>query len=107
MPILARRQMLKELWGHGMGRHSEEEIYQLGRRDLDALSDYLAEKRWFMGEQPTTLDASAFGMLANILWVPIESPLRDRLRSLANLTAFCDRVRERYYARPAARAAAR
>jgi len=94
----ARRRMLKAMWGHGMGRHSEEEIYRLGREDLDSLSDFLGEKRWFMGEKPTTLDCSAFGLLANILWVPIESPLKEHLNALTNLTSFCDRVRVGYHA---------
>ena len=102
--VLARRQMLKELRGQGMGRHTEAEIYQLGRQDLSTLSDHLAEKPWFMGVKPTTLDASAFGILVNILWCPIESPLKEHLSALTNLTAFCERVRERYYGRPAARA---
>ena len=102
----ARRQMLKEMRGHGMGRHTEEEIYLLGRQDLDALSAYLGAKRWFMGQRPTTLDASAFGLLANILWVPIESPLKAHLISLKNLAAFCERVRDRYYGPAAAKASA-
>ena len=93
----ARRQMLKEMRGHGMGRHTEEEIYSLGLQDLDALSDYLGANHWFVGRRPTTVDASVFGLLANILWVPIESPLKEHLRSLKNLTAFCERVREQYY----------
>ena len=96
---LARRGMLRELRGHGMGRHTEAEIYQLGQRDLGSLRDFLAEKPWFMGERPTTLDASAFGLLANILWVPIESPLKEGLKTLPTLTSFCDRVRERYFPR--------
>jgi hypothetical protein len=93
----ARRQVLKEMRGHGMGRHTEEEIYSLGLQDLDALSDYLGANPWFVGRRPTTVDASVFGLLANILWVPIESPLKEHLGSLENLTAFCERVREQYY----------
>ncbi len=103
VPIIARRRILNQMRGHGMGRHTEEEVYLLGRQDLDSLSDYLGEKPWFMAERPTTLDASAFGMLANILWCPIESPLKEHLNALTDLTAFCARVRERYYAQPAAR----
>ena len=101
VPAYVRRRMVKAMWGHGMGRHSEEEIHRLGRQDLDSLSDFLGEKRWFMGETPCTLDASAFGLLANILWCPIESPLKEHLNGLKNLTEFCDRVRDRYYARTA------
>jgi glutathione S-transferase len=95
--------ILKQLRGHGMGRHTEAEIYELGRQDPDSLSDHLGERPWFMGDTPTTLDASAFGLLANILFVPIESPLKAHLNTRANLVAFCERVRERYYPRAAGR----
>ena len=101
VPPIARRQMLRELRGHGMGRHTEAEIYQLGQQDLGSLRDFLGEKTWFIGERPTTLDASAFGLLANVLWVPIESPLKGCLMTLPTLTAFCTRVRDRYFARAA------
>ena len=94
-----RRQILKEMRGHGMGRHTEEEIYSLGLQDLDALSDYLSARPWFVGGRATTVDASVFGLLANILWAPIESPLKEHLIALENLTAFCERAREQYYGR--------
>ncbi|HEY9832735.1 MAG TPA: glutathione S-transferase family protein [Stenomitos sp.] len=45
-------QVLQQLWGHGMGRHSEPEIYEIGRRDLSALSDFLGDKPFFMGKKP-------------------------------------------------------
>jgi glutathione S-transferase len=105
VPPVVRRQMLRELRGHGMGRHTEAEIYQLGQRDLESLRDFLAEKTWFMGELPTTLDASAFGLLANVLWVPIESPLKECLKALPTLTSFCTRVRDRYFSAGANRVA--
>jgi glutathione S-transferase len=97
VPPLVRRQMLKELLGHGMGRHTEAEIYELGVQDLHSLDDFLGRKTWFMGDRPTTLDASAFGLLANVLWVPIESPLKECLKNLPKLTAFCVRTRDRYF----------
>lgn len=31
----------KELWGQGIGRHTDSEIWDIGRRDLTALSDIL------------------------------------------------------------------
>jgi len=98
-PIFVRRQLLRALRGQGMGRHTEAEIYQLGQQDLSTLSDFLGDKPWFMGSRPTSLDASAFGMLANILWCPIESPLKAHLGTLANLVAFSERLRELYYQR--------
>ncbi len=98
IPILARQQIQKSLNGHGMGRHQEAEIYEIGVADVVALSDFLGDKLFFMGDQPTSLDASAYGTLANILWVPIESPIKEQASKLTNLSDFCQRMKERFYA---------
>ena len=47
--------------------------------------------------EPTSLDASAYGILANILWLPLDSPLREKAQELANLGDYCTRIRDRYY----------
>lgn len=93
-----RRQVLAELDGHGMGRHTPEEVYALARADLDALSAFLADKPFFLGGSPTSLDASAYAFLSNILRAPSETPIQQHARTLANLDAYCARMKERYYA---------
>ena len=50
---MIRRQVRKSLHGQGMGRHSAKEIAALGSRSVDAIADYLAEKPFFMGTEPT------------------------------------------------------
>lgn len=35
------RVIKKEMWGHGIGRHSDEQVWDIARRDLNALSDFL------------------------------------------------------------------
>ncbi len=50
-----------------------------------------------MGEQPTSLDASAYAFLTRVLWVPYESLLKTHAQSLPNLEAYCTRMRQRYY----------
>jgi glutathione S-transferase len=97
IPVVARKQTLKNLLGQGMGLHTPEEVYRIGKRDLTAISDFLADKPYMMGEEPTSLDATAYGLLANILWVPIESPLKNYAEKLANLSPYCQRVRSRFY----------
>ncbi len=86
------------LHGQGLGRHSRAEVYALGNADMTALSAYLEDKPYFMGEKPTSLDATAYGFLANVLYVGYETPLQTHARALPNLRAYCDRMRERYYA---------
>jgi len=98
LPPLARRGLRAEMRGHGMGRHSVDEIHAIGGRDIDALADFLADKPFMLGAQARSLDASAYAFLANLLWAPVESPLRDRARARANLEAYCQRMKARYYA---------
>ncbi|MBI2312110.1 MAG: glutathione S-transferase C-terminal domain-containing protein [Betaproteobacteria bacterium] len=90
--------MKKELWGHGMGRHRREEIYGIGRRDIAAIAGFIGDKPWFMGEQPSSLDATAYAFLANILWVPLESSLRAAATEHPHLETYCRRMQENYFA---------
>ena len=69
----------------------------LARADLTALSDYLGERPYFMGQDPTSLDAAAYAWLAHILWVPFQGPVKDYAASLPNLVAYCQRMKEQYY----------
>ena len=95
---LARRGQLKALRSHGVGRHTTGEIYALGCADLTALSDFLADKPFFLGADPTALDATAYAFLVNLLWVPIDSPLTRHARSFANFIAYVKHMKQRYYA---------
>ena len=98
VPLLARRGMKQQLYGHGMGRHTPEEIYALGCRDVEALSEFLGDKAYFMGAEASSLDAIAYAFVANLLWVPIDSPLRAHAQKFLNLETYCQRMKARYYA---------
>ena len=39
----------------GMGVHKPEEIIEFGQNDLKVLSDMLADKPFFFGDEPTTV----------------------------------------------------
>jgi len=38
---------------HGIGRHSSEEIQKIGCDDVQAISDFLGDKPFMMGDKPT------------------------------------------------------
>ncbi|MEZ5726764.1 MAG: glutathione S-transferase family protein [Burkholderiaceae bacterium] len=97
VPALARRGVLAQLRGHGMGRHSAEDITAIGRRDVDAVADFLGEKAFMLGDRPTTLDATAYAFLANLLWAPPDSPVQRHARTRPTLEAYCQRMKIRYY----------
>ena len=44
---------MKKFYHHGMGRHSQDEIAEMGCEDIRALSVVLGEKPYMMGEKPT------------------------------------------------------
>jgi glutathione S-transferase len=97
VPAVARRGMRKELWGHGMGRHGPAEIEAIGTADITALADFLGDKSYCLGEQPASLDASAYAFLANLLWVPLETPLKAHAQRYPQFEAYCQRMKARYY----------
>ena len=92
-----RQQILVEFHEQGMGRHSAEENYELAKADLTALADYLGDQPYFLGEQPTSLDATAYSWLAHIMHVPFQGPVKQYAQSRANLVTYCRRMQERYY----------
>jgi glutathione S-transferase len=98
VPTLARRGLIKELHGHGMGRHSRAEIMAIGKRDIDALANFLADKPYFMGSRPCSLDAAAYAFLANLVWPPVASELKAHAKQYQQIEAYCNRMRSQYYA---------
>lgn len=45
----------KKLKAQGIGVHKPEEIEEFGKNDLKVLSELLADKPFFFGDEPTTV----------------------------------------------------
>ncbi len=97
IPVFARRGLRKQLHAQGTGRHSRDEIYAIGCRDVTALSELLGDQPFYLGDEPASVDATAYSFLANLLWVPIDLPIRAHAQKLPNLEAYCQRMKARYY----------
>ena len=97
VPLVARRSMRAELQGHGMGRHSPEQIEAFGVADVDSLAALLGDQDYFLGTQPTLVDAIATAFLANVLMVPLETPIKTAAAGHNNLVAYCRRMATRYF----------
>jgi len=90
-----RRRRIRDLAGQGLGRHHREEIVAKGAADLDALADELGTSPFFGGMEPAAIDASAYALLANLVYVPIENPLKAHVQSLPTLMSYCERMKAR------------
>jgi glutathione S-transferase len=97
VPTLSRKGLLKALHGQGMGRHSSDEIHQIGQRDVTAIAQFLAAKPYFMGDQVSSIDATAYAFLAGLVWSPMDSPISLHAKQYPQLLAYCERMKARYY----------
>lgn len=100
-----RERARQTLHGHGIGRHSDAEVAELAGRSLGALSDFLGDKPYLMGERACGADATMFAMLAGILTPFFESRLRDLALGHRNLAAYVERMMQLYYPEFARKAA--
>ncbi|VDN06273.1 unnamed protein product [Thelazia callipaeda] len=94
-----RKKIWKVCYAQGIGRHSTDEVEQIAKKDLTALSVFLDDKKFFFGSTPTTLDATAFGHLAQIYYAPMISNCLQKYmeKNTPNLVEFLKRMRECYW----------
>jgi len=97
LPVLIRSKLKKALHTQGLGRHAADEVYALAGRDIDALATLISADGYFLGPEPTSLDASVFAFLANCLYPPLPTPLRDAVQARPNLVEYCQRLAERHF----------
>jgi glutathione S-transferase len=97
VPAMVRKKALEKFDSQGIGRHSAQEIYELGIGDVQAFSELLAAGPFLFGEQPTSFDACAFGVIGNLKDGPFASPVKDAARNTANVAEYINRIREQYF----------
>ena len=94
---MVRRKVRRNLFGQGLGRHTNDEISKLAAQDLTAIATYLGKKPFLMGEQPCAADASIYAFVAGALCDRFDGPERQAAKAHANLTAYRDRMNARYF----------
>lgn len=94
---MIRRSVRKSLHAQGTGRHSHDEMVRLATRDLVAMADFLADKDYFMGAEPTAVDATIFAFTAGALCPIFDSPMRASAERHDNLRRYAARMTARYY----------
>ncbi|XP_076837787.1 failed axon connections homolog [Brachyhypopomus gauderio] len=88
----------KEMYCHGIGRFSRDEVYTLMERDLRTLAALLGDKKYIMGSRVSSVDAAVFGHLAQALWtLPGTRPQQLIKGELINLAVYCERIRRKFW----------
>ncbi len=87
-----RQQVLRDLHGHGMGRHSYEEVLVFARDDIDAIAEALGGQLFLFGTEPSSADAAIAPQLMAIATDPVNSPLKEAIHAQAALAPYARRV---------------
>jgi glutathione S-transferase len=97
---LARRSARNLIHAQGTGRHAREEVYSMGRALVDSAAELLGDKRFFLGDEPSKIDATAYGMLAALMAGPFDNPVKACANGRQNLVDYCERIRTAYWTSP-------
>jgi hypothetical protein len=66
--------------------------------DVSACRDFTQKAGlYFHGDRPSTIDATLLGALATAVLTPVQSPIRDFLRSQGKCMAYAERMMESYF----------
>ena len=86
------------LQGHGIGRHSEKELYSIAEKDLRAVSAILGQKEFLFGDKPCLADAALFALVSNFIWQMPQCPQGKLILSeLKNLEEHSKAMKEAFY----------
>ena len=97
VPAIVRQSVKKSLKGQGLTRHDHEEILEIYKQSLSALSDLLGEQEYFYGDNPTSLDAACYGHIVGFIMSEIKNPFNQIAAGFDNLVAYCERIEKRFY----------
>ena len=78
----------------GLGRHTRDELIEFARQDLEAISLQLDNKLYFLGDEPSSIDASLYGCLHNIIECDLETPIKELALAHQNLVDYCPHFRQ-------------
>ncbi|MDG2954819.1 glutathione S-transferase family protein [Bisgaard Taxon 10/6] len=88
---MLQNNVMNQMQGHGIGRHSLDEVYHFAFMDVDAISDYLGEKNYLFGNEISSADVAIVPIIASLIQTPIETKIARYARSKANLVAYVER----------------
>ena len=63
---MIRKNQKKSSVGHGMGRHSDQEIHEFGAKAIHAISVFLGNKDFFLGDKISSFDITLHLSLIHI-----------------------------------------
>jgi glutathione S-transferase len=93
----ARKGTIDRTRVQGIGRKPRAEVVAICTKILDALAEQLGPGPFFFGDRPTTYDATVYAFALGVMCPAFENELRKHAASKANLVAYVDRLKQKYW----------
>ncbi len=88
-----RKSVEKDLYAHGLGRFSLEQVLQEGEKDIAALSTHLATEPFICGDKFSYFDFFAYAIIRGINSRDMPTPLTDIIKAYPSLDDYLQRVK--------------
>jgi glutathione S-transferase len=95
---MIRRKVIQGTRVQGLGRHTPEEILEMGKADISAVATLLGDKPFLLGDNPSSFDATMYAFIKSITAFPVDSPFRRFTLSQQNLERYLERFEQRFMA---------
>jgi len=82
--------------GQGMGKRDSATVLEFYKVDVDTVSDFLAEKKYFLGDKVHTVDACAYAMLRHLVDQPQKWAGSGYVEGKPNIMAYLERMRKEF-----------
>ncbi|XP_064598313.1 uncharacterized protein LOC135464722 [Liolophura sinensis] len=95
---VVKENVTQKSWHHGIGRKSADDIYAIAEADLEAMSSFLADKDFMMGDKTSLVDCALFGHFVQLFYIPFNFPPKIHAETKCpNLVSFTNRMRDRFF----------
>jgi len=78
--------------GHGIARHTDAEIYELGLEDVKAVETLLGKNKFMLGSKPAEVDATVFAFLSGMAAEVFPTPIQSYISNSKTLKAYLERM---------------
>ena len=92
-----RKRVNRTLDLQGLSRHSRDQMLAFAYEDVNAIAAQLGSKPFMLGERATSLDATVWAAISNLIDCTLPSPVGEHAKGHANLVAYNEHCRETFY----------
>ena len=94
MPIFRQvaKGVAKSADGHGIARHTDAEVYELGLDDVKTVETVLGDNAFMLGDKPAEVDATVFAFLHGMSAEVFQTPIQSYITTSKTLTAYLARM---------------